>query len=160
VIRVGILTASTLGARGERADTSGEAIRELVAQIGGTVAAYQIVTDDRETIAAALRTWCDDEAVDLILTTGGTGLSPTDVTPEATRAVIEREVPGFAEAMRQAGLQHSPRAMLSRAVSGVRGRTLIVNLPGSPKGVRESLGAILEVLPHAIEILQRRPTDH
>jgi molybdopterin adenylyltransferase len=160
VIRVGILTASTLGARGERADTSGEAIRELVAQIGGTVAAYQIVTDDQETIAAALRTWCDDEAVDLILTTGGTGLSPTDVTPEATRAVIEREVPGFAEAMRQAGLQHTPRAMLSRAVSGVRGRTLIVNLPGSPKGVRESLGAILEVLPHAIEILQRRPTDH
>jgi len=160
VIRVGILTASTLGARGERADTSGEAIRELVAQIGGTVAAYQIVTDDQETIGAALRTWCDDEAVDLILTTGGTGLSPTDVTPEATRAVIEREVPGFAEAMRQAGLQHTPRAMLSRAVSGVRGRTLIVNLPGSPKGVRESLGAILEVLPHAIEILQRRPTDH
>jgi len=160
VIRVGILTASTLGARGERADTSGEAIRELVAQIGGTVAAYQIVTDDQATIGAALRTWCDDEAVDLILTTGGTGLSPTDVTPEATRAVIEREVPGFAEAMRQAGLQHTPRAMLSRAVSGVRGRTLIVNLPGSPKGVRESLGAILEVLPHAIEILQRRPTDH
>ena len=160
MIRVGILTASTLGARGERADTSGEAIRELVAQIGGTVAAYQIVTDDQETIGAALRTWCDDEAVDLILTTGGTGLSPTDVTPEATRAVIEREVPGFAEAMRQAGLQHTPRAMLSRAVSGVRGRTLIVNLPGSPKGVRESLGAILEVLPHAIEILQRRPTDH
>jgi molybdopterin adenylyltransferase len=160
VIRVGILTASTLGARGERADTSGEAIRELVAPIGGTVTAYQIVTDDQETIAGALRTWCDDEVVDLILTTGGTGLSPTDVTPEATRAVIEREVPGFAEAMRQAGLLHTPRAMLSRAVSGVRGRTLIVNLPGSPKGVRESLGAILEVLPHAIEILQRRPTDH
>jgi molybdopterin adenylyltransferase len=160
MIRVGILTASTLGARGEREDTSGAAIRELVATIGATVETYRVVTDDRATIERALVEWCDELGLDLVLTTGGTGLSPTDVTPDATRAVVEREVPGFAEAMRLEGLKHTPRAMLSRAVAGVRGRTLIVNLPGSPKGVRESLGAILEVLPHAIEILQRRPTDH
>ena len=162
MIRTGILTASTLGARGEREDTSGQAIRELIEPIGAKVAAYQVVTDDLEAIATALRAWADDLDLDLdlILTTGGTGLSPTDVTPEATRLVIEREVPGFAEAMRLEGMKHTPRAMLSRAVAGVRGRTLIVNLPGSPKGVRESIGAIVDVLPHAIEILQRRPTDH
>ncbi len=160
MIRVGVLTASTLGARGEREDTSGQAIREMVEAIGGTVAAYRVVTDDLTTIADALRVWCDEESLDLIVTTGGTGLSPYDVTPEATRAVIEREVPGLAEAMRLEGLKHTARAMLSRGTAGVRGRTLIVNLPGSPKGVRESLGAVLDVLPHAIEILQRRPTDH
>ncbi len=160
MIRVGILTASTLGARGEREDTSGLAIREFVAQIDGNVEAYRVVTDDRTIIATALREWADDLGLDLILTTGGTGLSPTDVTPEATRDVIEREVPGLAEAMRLEGLKYTPRAMLSRAMVGIRGRTLIVNLPGSPKGVRESLGAILGVLPHALEILQRRPTDH
>jgi molybdenum cofactor synthesis domain-containing protein len=159
-MRVGILTASTLGARGKREDTSGQAIREMVAEIGATVEAYRVVTDDRATIERALIEWSDNAGLDLILTTGGTGLSPTDVTPEATGAVIEREVPGLAEAMRLEGLKHTPRAMLSRAVAGVRGRTLIVNLPGSPKGVRESLGAIRDVLPHAIEILQRRPTDH
>ena len=160
MIRAGILTASTLGARGEREDTSGQAIREMVAAIGATVEAYRIVTDDRATIEAALVEWCDRTSLDLILTTGGTGLSPTDVTPDATLAVVDRVVPGFAEAMRLEGLKHTPRAMLSRAVAGVRGRTLIINLPGSPKGVRESLGAVLDVVPHAIEILQRRPTDH
>ena len=160
MVRVGILTASTLGARGEREDSSGQAIHELIATIGGTVEAYRVVPDDQATISDVLRAWCDDSGIDLILTTGGTGLSPYDVTPEATRAVIEREVPGFAEAMRLEGLKHTSRAMLSRAVAGIRGQTLIVNLPGSPKGVRESLGAILDVLPHALEILQRRPTDH
>lgn len=160
MIRVGILTASTLGARGAREDTSGEAIRELVQGIGATVETYRVVTDDRATIEAALRDWADRLELDLILTTGGTGLSPTDVTPDATLAVVDRVVPGIAEAMRLEGLKHTPRAMLSRAVAGVRGRALIVNLPGSPRGVRESLGAILDVLPHAIEILQRRPTDH
>jgi len=160
VLRVGILTASTLGARGEREDTSGTAIRELIAPIGGTVEAYQIVADDRAAIEDVLRRWSDELRLDLILTTGGTGLSPTDVTPEATREVIEREVPGIAEAMRSEGMRHTRRAMLSRAVAGVRGQTLIINLPGSPQGVRESLGAIIEVLPHAIEILQHRPTDH
>ncbi|MGH2460992.1 MAG: MogA/MoaB family molybdenum cofactor biosynthesis protein [Chloroflexota bacterium] len=160
MIRVGILTASTLGARGEREDTSGQAIRDLIARIDARVEEYRVVTDDRSTIEQVLRDWSDETRLDLILTTGGTGLSPTDVTPDATRAVVEREVPGLAEAMRLAGLKHTPRAMLSRAVAGVRGQTLIVNLPGSPKGVRESLGAVLEVLPHGVEILQRRPTDH
>lgn len=160
MIRVGILTASTLGARGEREDTSGAAIRELIEPLGATVEAYQVVSDDQSTISGVLREWADERRLDLILTTGGTGLSPTDVTPEATREVIQREVPGFAEAMRLEGLKHTPRAMLSRALAGVRGQTLIVNLPGSPKGVRESLGAILGVLPHALEILQHRPTDH
>jgi molybdenum cofactor synthesis domain-containing protein len=160
VIRVGILTASTLGARGEREDTSGAAIRELIATIGGSVDAYRVVADDRETIAATLRGWSDVDGLDLILTTGGTGVSPTDVTPEATRDVIDRDVPGLAEAMRLEGLKYTSRAMLSRGMAGTRHRTLIVNLPGSPKGVRESLGAILDVLPHAVEILQHRPTDH
>ncbi|MBX6770810.1 MAG: MogA/MoaB family molybdenum cofactor biosynthesis protein [Chloroflexi bacterium] len=160
MLRVGILTASTLGARGEREDTSGTVIRELIAPIGGKVEAYQVVADDRAAIEDVLRRWSDELRLDLILTTGGTGLSPTDVTPEATRGVIEREVPGIAEAMRIEGMRHTPRAMLSRAVAGVRGQTLIINLPGSPRGVRESLSAIVEVLPHAIEILQHRPTDH
>lgn len=160
MIDVGILTASDAGARGEREDVSGATIRELVESIGGQVVDYRIVPDEVERIAAALREWADERGLDLILTTGGTGLSPRDVTPEATRAVLDREVPGLAEAMRAAGLKQTPRAMLSRAVAGTRGHTLIVNLPGSPKGVRESLGAILEVLPHAIEILQARPTDH
>ena len=160
VIRAGILTASTLGARGEREDTSGQAIREVIANVGAAVEAYRVVPDDRSTIEQALRDWADDLLLDLILTTGGTGLSPSDVTPDATLAVVDRLVPGMAEAMRLEGLKHTPRAMLSRAVVGVRGQTLIVNLPGSPKGVRESLGAIIEVLPHALEILQRRPTDH
>ena len=160
MIRTGILTASTLGARGEREDTSGEAIRELIEPMGAIVEAYQIVTDDLVAISDTLRAWADGLSLDLILTTGGTGLSPTDVTPEATQLVVERLVPGLAEAMRLEGLKHTPRAMLSRAIAGVRGRTLIVNLPGSPKGVRESLGAVLDVLPHAIEILRSQPTDH
>ncbi len=158
-MRVGILTVSTKGARGERADTSGAAIRELLAPLGATVVHYQIVPDDRATIARLLRAWADDGQVDLILTTGGTGLAPTDVTPEATREVIEREVPGLAEVMRLATWSQSPRAVLSRAVAGTRGRTLIVNLPGSPRGVRECLGVILPVLPHAVDILQGRG-DH
>ncbi len=132
----------------------------MIAPLDARVEAYQIVADDLPTIEHLLCEWCDRLRLDLILTTGGTGLSPSDVTPDATRAVVEREVPGIAEAMRLEGLKHTPRAMLSRAIAGIRGQTLIVNLPGSPKGVRESLGAILDVLPHAIEILQRRPTDH
>lgn len=160
MIRVGILTASTLGARGEREDTSGAVIRELIEQIGGQIDAYEVVPDEQAVIERTLRHWTDDLRLDLILTTGGTGLSPSDVTPDATRVVIEKDVPGLAEAMRWEGLKHTPRAMLSRGIAGIRGQTLIVNLPGSPKGVRESLGAILAVLPHALEILQRRPTDH
>lgn len=157
---VGILTISDTASRGGREDLSGLAIRELVASIGAEVADYRIVPDEAAEISSTLREWADDQGLDLILTTGGTGLSPRDVTPEATREILTREIPGIAEAMRLQGLKHTPRAMLSRAVAGTRGRTLVVNLPGSPKGVRESLGAILGILPHALEILQARPTDH
>lgn len=159
MIRTAILTVSDAGSRGERTDTSGAAIREMIATIGAEVARYEIVADERAAIAATLRTWSDAGDLDLILTTGGTGLSARDVTPEATLDIAERIAPGIAEAMRAGGMRHTPKAMLSRAAAVVRGRTLIINLPGSEKAVRESLGAILEVLPHAVELL-RGHTEH
>jgi len=152
---VGVLTISDLGAQGRREDVSGETIKEIVTErLGAEVAEYEIVPDERELIETVLVEWADVSKVDLILTTGGTGFSPRDVTPEATQAVIERQAPGLAEAMRSQGLKKTPHAMLSRAVAGIRGKTLIVNLPGSPKAVRESLEVILPALPHAIEILR------
>ena len=154
MIRAGILTVSDAGSRGEREDTSGAAIRELLVGIGGEIGRYEIVPDEPDIIAAKLRDWCDGGGIDLILTTGGTGLAARDVTPEATLAVAERIAPGIAEAMRAEGLRHTPKAMLSRAVAVVRGSTLVINLPGSEKGVRESLGAGLDVLPHAVDLLQ------
>ena len=161
-ITIGILTVSTKGAAGQREDTSGDAIQGLVTEppLAGRVVERVIVPDDRASIEAALRHWADDLRLNLVLTTGGTGLSPTDVTPEATLAVIERAVPGLAEAMRMESLRQTPMAMLTRAVAGCRGATLIVNLPGSPKGVRECLAVILPALPHAIDILTTRVTDH
>ena len=162
MITVGILTVSTLGAAGEREDTSGAAIREIVTTepLSAEVADQRIVPDDRAAIESVLRHWADDMHLHLILTTGGTGLSPTDVTPEATLAVTERNVPGLAEAMRQESLRATPFAMLSRAVVGCRGTTLIINLPGSPKGVRECLAVILPVLPHAVALVTGRNTGH
>jgi len=158
-VRAAILTVSDTGSRGQRADTSGAAIRELLASIGVEVTRYEIVPDERDQIAAKLRAWCDAGDIDLVLTTGGTGLAARDITPEATLDVAERVAPGLGEAMRAEGMRHTPKAMLSRAVAVVRGRTLIINLPGGEKGVRESLGAVLDVLPHAADLL-RGHTEH
>jgi molybdopterin adenylyltransferase len=162
MVTVGILTVSTKGAAGEREDTSGEAIRELVtaAPLSAEVTERRVVPDERASIEAVLRHWADDLRLNLVLTTGGTGLSPTDMTPEATLAVVERLAPGLVEAMRMESLRHTPMAMLTRAVAGVRGATLIINLPGSPKGVRECLAVVLPALPHAVDILTARVTDH
>ncbi len=159
-IRLGILTVSDKGSRGQREDTSGAAIRELVAQIGGTVTSYEIVPDEQEVIADRLRQWVDVGDLDVVLTTGGTGLSSRDVTPQATLAVLEYEIPGIMEALRAEGLRHTPMSMLSRAVAGVRRQTLIVNLPGSERAVRQNLTVLMPVLLHAVETLRDRSGDH
>ena len=153
MINFGILTISDKGSRGERYDGSGAVIQDRVAILGGRVVRYDIVPDEVDIIRHRLIEWADVGDVDIILTTGGTGLGPRDVTPEATRAVIEKYVPGIGEAMRMKSLSITPRAMLSRGISGIRGNTLIVNLPGSPKAVRESLEYIITELEHGIKIL-------
>ncbi|MDE3096595.1 MAG: MogA/MoaB family molybdenum cofactor biosynthesis protein [Chloroflexota bacterium] len=158
-MRAAVLTVSDQGSRGERVDTSGPALRHLLAGIGAEVTRYDVVPDERERIAAVLRSWCDAGDLDLVVTTGGTGLAARDVTPEATGDVSERLVPGLAEVMRAEGLRHTRNAMLGRGIAAVRGRTLIVNLPGSERGARESLAAILDVIPHAVELL-RGVTEH
>ena len=156
-LRVGILTLSDRSASGERADTSGPALAELIRAQNWLVTKQMILPDDESAIRATLIEWADSREVDVILTTGGTGFAPRDVTPEATRAVVEREAPGLAEAMRAESLKKTPHAMLSRAVAGIRGRTLIINLPGSPKGALENLQTILPVLPHAVQLLTDDP---
>jgi molybdopterin adenylyltransferase len=156
-IRFGILTVSDRSSQGVRPDASGPALEGIVTGQGGLIIHRQIVPDEMETIRKTLEYWSDSGVLDVILTTGGTGFGPRDVTPEATLAVIQRAAPGLAEAMRFSSLQATPHAMLSRATAGIRGRTLIVNLPGSPKGAMENLQVILPVLPHAVELLRNDP---
>jgi molybdopterin adenylyltransferase len=151
---LGVLTISDKGSRGEREDESGKVIREMLGAINVRVVKYDIVPDEGKLISERLIEWADKEGIDLILTTGGTGLSPRDVTPEATLAILDRVAPGFAEAMRAESQRKTTMAMLSRAVAGTRGCTLIINLPGSPRAVRECLEVIMPALPHAIEVLR------
>lgn len=156
-MKIGILTISDRGASGEYEDRSGPLLAEMIqAHTAWDISLQQIVPDDFDTIANVLRQWCA-VGLNLILTSGGTGFAPRDITPEATRAVVERETPGIAEALRAESLKVTRHAMLSRGVAGIRGRTLIVNLPGSPKAVRENMEVLLPVLPHALELLVDEP---
>jgi molybdopterin adenylyltransferase len=159
-MRIAILTISDAGARGERADGSGDVIAAWAASRGDRVVDRMLVPDESAQIVPALLSWCDKDLADLVLTTGGTGLSPRDITPEATRVVIERETPGIAERIRVLSVESFPRAALSRGLAGVRHRTLVVNTPGSPGGVRDALAAIEPIIDHAVQIVRGTPTDH
>jgi molybdopterin adenylyltransferase len=156
--KVGVLTLSDKGSRGQRVDESGPVVEELLAPVGEVVH-VAILPDDLESIVALLIAWTDQEKLDLIVTTGGTGLSPRDVTPQATLQAIDYEIPGMAEAMRMQSLQKTPHAMVSRAVVGVRKQTMIINLPGSPKAARENLETVLPALSHALAKLTGDPSD-
>ena len=161
MFRLGILTISDKASRGERRDVSGQAIRDsLSLLVDSYVVKYEVVPDERDVIAGKLAGWADEGSMDIILTTGGTGLSQRDVTPEATMSILDKVVPGFTEAMRAKTFSLTPMAMLSRAVAGIRGKCLIINLPGSPTAVRECLGVVLPVIPHAVEIIQGEVTEH
>ncbi len=160
-MRIGILTISDRASRGEYEDKSGPALRELVQKhFGEDVDLTYIVPDEFMEIKRALLKWCDDAKLDLILTTGGTGFAPRDVTPEATRAVLEKEASGLVQAMIAASLDKTPHAMLTRMAAGIRGQTIIVNLPGSPKAACENLSVILPALPHAVELVRGKPGEH
>ena len=158
--KAGVLTISDKGSRGRRADASGEFIQQALHKMDIAVARYEIVADEKSLISKTLLLWADSGEIDLIITTGGTGISPRDVTPEATQSVLEKELPGIVELMRSSGYEKTPTAILSRAVAGIRGKCLIVNLPGNPHAVEEYLDLLLPVVPHAIETLQGRVGDH
>lgn len=159
-VRVAILTVSDACSAGNRADASGDAIAGWVESAGFALAARDVVPDETDRIAQVLLRWADEETANVILTTGGTGLALRDVTPEATRAVIEREAPGVAEAIRAAGREQTARSALSRGIAGTRGSVLIINLPGSPSGVKDGLAVIEPIMVHAVQILTGQPTDH
>lgn len=159
MLKVGVITASDKGSRGEREDLSGALLKELVQTIDGEVVQYVVLPDEREFLAETMREWADQRRVDLILTTGGTGFSLRDVTPEATLDVADRMVPGIAEVMRLESLKVTPKAMLSRAVSALRKQTLIINMPGSPKAVKECWQAIAPALPHGLQILKGEASE-
>lgn len=160
MIKVGILTISDKGAKGQRKDKSGEVIKDIVSKkLNAQIIEYKIIPDEKNVIIGSLKRLVDELSCDLILTTGGTGLSNRDVTPEATKEVIEKEVPGFSEAMRMIGFKSTPHALLSRAIAGIRKQTLIINLPGSPKGVKECLEIILPGITHGINVLKGEVTE-
>ena len=158
-MKAAVLTLSDKGARGEREDRSGPALETWLAERGVTVLHTEIVPDELDIIYVKLEGWADSGAFNLILTTGGTGVSPRDVTPDATRKIVEREIPGFGEVMRRTSMEKTPHAMISRAIAGIRGRTLIINLPGSPGGAVENLAAVWPAVPHAVAKLQGDKSD-
>ena len=160
MFNLGILTISDKGSQGQRYDESGKVIRDSLSLLDNHLVKYEVVPDEVDIIASKLNEWADEGDVDVILTTGGTGLGPRDVTPEATLSVIDKVVPGFTEAMRTKTFNATPFAVLSRAVAGVKGKCLIINLPGSPRAVRECLEVISPAIPHAVEILKGEVTEH
>ncbi len=160
MLTAAILTMSDKGSRGERVDTSGQAIREMLATIDAKILKYEIIPDEARIISERLAVWADEGTIDLIVTTGGTGLGPRDVTPEATLAIVDKVIPGFGEAMRFKTFSITPQAILSRAMAGVRKKCLIINLPGSPKAVRECLQIVLPAIPHAVGIIKGDITEH
>jgi len=160
MLNLGILTISDKGFKGERDDKSGQVVKDSLAKLGSRVVKYEVVPDELAKIKNKLSQWADEGKLDIILTTGGTGLGPRDVTPEATLSVVDKVVPGIVEVMRAETFKVTPTAILSRAVAGVRGRCLVINLPGSPKAVRECLDVVLPVIPHAIEIIKGEVTEH
>jgi molybdenum cofactor synthesis domain-containing protein len=159
-LRLAILTISDAGSRGERSDSSGDLIVSWAKEHGYSVAERALIPDDTVRIAGTLSGWCDASRADLILTTGGTGLTERDVTPEATRAILQKEAPGIAEALRMTSFPRFPRSALSRGTAGVRGKTLIVNLPGSPGGVRDGLAVLAGLVEHAVELVRGEKTEH
>jgi len=159
-IRAAVITISDKGAAGLRQDVSGPLLQELLREIGAEIIHYAIIPDERDQIREALIQQADSQGAELIITTGGTGPAPRDVTPEATREVIEREVPGLAEILRMEGYKKTPLAVISRGVAGIRGRTLIINLPGNPKAVREGMEVLTPILPHALQMLRGEDLEH
>jgi molybdopterin adenylyltransferase len=159
-IRAAVVTISDKGYTGQREDVSGPVLADLVRQMGAEVVRQAVLPDERDEIVGLLVTLADEMALDLVITTGGTGVTPRDVTPEATKAVIEREIPGLAEVLRFEGYRRTRLAVISRGVAGIRGKTLIVNLPGNPKAVREGMGTLTPILPHAVQMIRGEHTEH